>query len=241
MTRPPRIPKKQQRLLFKAFVLDLTAVQASSDAKKGRKGMAQVSRPCATRYFRHYRELIYEHSRKAPRFEGEVEVDIGFFSGRAAKKTSALVRRLAGLEPGRIVAQRKTTVKEAAKKQMVLGILRRGGDVYLHPVRRKDRATLEPVIRLVVEQGATIYTDMEKGLSHLKFDGYKHESINHALEYSRPGGIHINGIESFWRECRRSMGKNFRGIPQSTLLLHIKEREFRYNNKDMAKALKKIL
>lgn len=240
ITRAPRIPKVVQEHIFGAFVDDLTATQAVKQATKRWKKRV-VSRPCVNDYFRHYRELIFAASDRAPRFDGEVEIDIGFFAGRASKYTSAYVRKLAGLDAGRIVAKRKQVTKIKRKSQMVLGFLRRHGPIYLLVVDSKSRAQLESAVRLVVKPGSIVYTDMEKGLARLKFDKYTHHAINHAEGYVDKGH-HINGIESFWREARRSMGKNFRGIPRSTLRLHIKEREFRYNHRDdLAAALKSLL
>lgn len=247
--RASRVSKKVQASIFRCFVKDLTAAQASyhyrtqpDGTRRKVKGVLDVSRPCVNRYYRHYREAIYAATSRAPRFEGEVEVDIGFFAGRASKHTSALVRRLAGLEPGRIVAKRKTIKKEKEKSQMVLGFLRRQGDIYLLPIKSKSRLQLESAVRLVVAPGTIIYTDMEKGLANIKLNGYTHHPINHALGYVDQQGNHINGIESFWRGCRQAMSRNFRGIPRSTLLLHVKEREFRYNHRhDLEQALKALL
>ena len=250
LLREARITKRVQKQLFACFVKDLTAVQTAYHFKKtasGKRekvaGIVDVSRPCATRYFRLWRGLIRQSLlRKYPRFSGEVEIDIGFFGGRAAKWTSAYVRRLAGLPAGRIVAKRKLIKKYEGRKQPVLGILNRGGDIFLLPLKSKSRAHLEGAVRMVVERGAVIYSDMEKGLSNLKLDGYTHHQINHSKGPVSAQGYHINGIESFWREARRSMSKNFRGVPRSTLDLHIKEREFRYNHRhDLAKALTRLL
>lgn len=249
LSRLPRIPKRKQQLILKCFTNDVPAAAVAYSYHKNAKGerlkkdgIVDVSRPCVNRYYRHYRECIYKSLRRAPRFSGEVEVDIGFFSGRSSKKTSALVRRLAGLPVAKIVAHRKKLAKREQSKQMVLGILQRSGDVYLLPIKKKDRITLEAAIRLVVEQGSTIYSDFEQGFNKLHLDGYKHESVNHSIEYVSQKGVHINGIEGFWSEARGRMGRNFRGIPRSTLPLHIKECEFRFNHRnEMTRALKAVL
>jgi len=239
--RTSSLPKKVQEHIFNCFVDDMSAVLTVKQATK-RWGKKVVSRPCVNRHFRHYREAIYASTPHAPRFDGEVEIDIGFFAGRSAKYTSAYVRKLAGLDAGRIVAKRKEIKKEKEKSQPVLGFLRRNGDIYLLPIKSKSRTQLESAVRLVVAKGSIIYSDMEKGLANLKLDGYTHRTINHSLEYVTKEGYHINGIESFWRGCRQAMSKNFRGIPRSTLMLHIKEREFRYNHKhDLEAALKALL
>lgn len=231
---PSRISKESRKLLFTCFVQDTNAKQAAK--------ISDVSRQCANRYFRHWREEIYKHLRHAPRFSGEVEVDLGFFGGRNSKKASDLVRRLAGLPSVLIARKRKFNRKEEKKRMYYMGFLQRGGDIYTHPIKRKDRLALESVIRMVVEKGSTIYSDKEPALSQLKFDGYKHESVNHSVGYTDPRGLHINGIESFFRESRAAMGKRFKGVSKTTLMLHIKEREFRYNHRDdLEKALKSLL
>lgn len=231
ITRPPRIAKKKRDVLFKAFVLDTTAAQASS--------LAKVSRVCANRYFKHWREHIYMHLRLAPRFAGDVEIDQSFFGGRGKKKMAALVRRLAGLPASEIIKRGKKLRPD--RKVQAVGFRMRGGPVYVHLVKRADTATLMPLIRLVVEQGSTIYTDEWQAFNKLKLDGYKHETINHSLEYSDKKGRHINGIENFWGFCKVRMAK-FHGIARTTLPLHIKECEFRYNHRDdFSKALKSVL
>lgn len=237
----PHITKKQESALLAAFIADTTATQAIKQMIE--RGEKPVSKPCAIRYFRQWRELIRKHQeQRYPRFSGEVEIDLGFFGGRGAKWTSAYVRKLAGLEAGRIVAKRKE-IKKMAKKQPVLGILNRGGDIFLLPVKSKSAKHLIGAVRMIVEQGTVIYSDAEKGLGDLKFDGYVHHQINKARDgFKSPEGYHANGIESFWREARRGMAKNFRGIPRSTIDLHIKEREFRYNHrKDFSRAFRALL
>jgi transposase len=41
---------------------------------------------------------------------------------------------------------------------------------------------------------------------------------------------HINGIENFWGLCKVRLAR-FRGIKKEHFLLHLKECEFRYNNR----------
>lgn len=237
----PHITDKQLRALLASFIADTTATQAIEQMIE--RDEDPVSRPCAIRYFRYWRELIRDHQlRKYPRFSGEVEIDLGFFGGRGAKWMSSYVRKLAGLPAGRIVAKRKQIRKYEKKKQPVLGILNRGGDVFILPIKSKNRLHLEGAIRMIVEPGAVIYSDMEKGLANLKLDGYIHHQIDHSKGPVDANGYHINGIENFWREAKRGMTKNFRGIPRTTIDMHIKEREFRYNHrKDFSTAFRALL
>ncbi|MFH0881957.1 MAG: IS1595 family transposase, partial [bacterium] len=53
---------------------------------------------------------------------------------------------------------------------------------------------------------------------------------------------HINGIESFWGYAKSRLAR-FRGVPRNTFYLHLKECEFRFNNRreDLYQLLLKIL
>jgi transposase-like protein len=75
-----------------------------------------------------------------------------------------------------------------------------------------------------------VYTDGFKSYDGLVFDGYEHKRINHSKKYSNRRGTHINGIENFWSYAKRRLAK-FNGVSRRTFLLHLKECEFRYNNK----------
>ena len=62
--------------------------------------------------------------------------------------------------------------------------------------------------------------------------GYKkHFRIHHGNDVFANGKNHINGIESFWSFAKRRLEK-FHGIPKSTFHPHLKECEFRFNNRN---------
>ncbi len=56
------------------------------------------------------------------------------------------------------------------------------------------------------------------------------------------GSNHINGIESFWAYAKLRLSR-FKGLPKHTFYLHLKETEFRFNNRreDIYKRLLKLL
>jgi len=64
-------------------------------------------------------------------------------------------------------------------------------------------------------------------------------------EFSAGDGKHINGIESFWAYAKHRLTK-FKGVSPQTFELHLRETEFRFNNRDadfyklMLKLLRKI-
>lgn len=229
----PRIPKKKLDSLLKCFAMDMDATRAAI--------VAGVSRPCANRHFREFREAIYHSTRRAPRFFGEVEMDQAEFGGRGRKRMQSLLKRYAKILSHKEY-QLKARAIRAEHKVLVFGVLQRQGAVYAHIIKRADKRTITPLVRLVVEQGSSVYTDKWRGFTELGLDGYAHSSVNHAEEYVARDGTHINGIEAFWSFAKRRLNK-FNGIARTTLLLHIKECEFRYNHdeKTLLPALKKLL
>ena len=58
----------------------------------------------------------------------------------------------------------------------------------------------------------------------------KHHRINHSKEFAR-GKNHINGIENFWSYCKMRLAK-FYGLKSEEFYLHLKESEFRFNNRN---------
>jgi len=83
------------------------------------------------------------------------------------------------------------------------------------------------------DSGYDLLIDYEKGLHHY----IGKENIN-SIEYRNK----INRIESFWSTAKSRMAK-FKGLHSSTLNLHLKESEFRFNNRgqDLYKLLLKII
>jgi transposase len=47
---------------------------------------------------------------------------------------------------------------------------------------------------------------------------------------SHKGGVHINGIEGFWGFAKVRLAK-FKGIPDATFHLHLKETDWRFNHR----------
>ena len=62
------------------------------------------------------------------------------------------------------------------------------------------------------------------------------------FEFYGGGKNHVNGIESFWSFTKRRLAK-FNGLTDEKLILHLKESEFRFNNRkgNLYKILLKII
>ena len=99
-----------------------------------------------------------------------------------------------------------------------------------------------PIIQGKILEGSTLYTDGWKAYDGLILNGYDHYRIFHSQNEFARGKNHVNGIESFWSFAKRRLAK-FNGLTDKKFFLHLKECEFRFNNrheKDMINVLWKI-
>jgi len=216
-----RISKKKRFHLLRCFASDCSATQTAK--------IVGLNRNTVNDWYMTFRERIEKYQDELMRrFAGEVEMDESYFGG-PRKKIHAKDRRKRG--------------RGAENKVPVFGIKKReDGSVYTEIVKNASRKELLPIIKkLISKHDSVIYTDKWRSYDGLVFDGYKHKRINHSKIYSNRKGTHVNGIENFWSFAKRRLAK-FNGVSRKTFRLHLKECEFRYNNKSgILKILKRII
>ena len=100
----------------------------------------------------------------------------------------------------------------------------------LQIVRRRNRMTLQPIIKRYVPLGTTIYTDEAKVYSNLTQLGYDHHSVCHKRNYVSPTGVHTNNIESFWSSLKTHL-RTMRGVNKINLPVHLNEYWYRWQVK----------
>jgi hypothetical protein len=78
---------------------------------------------------------------------------------------------------------------------------------------------------------SVIHSDGWRGYNGLVDFGYKkHFRVHHGKNEFVRGNSHINGIESFWGYAKTRLVK-FKGMDKKMFNLHLKECEFRFNNR----------
>jgi len=118
----------------------------------------------------------------------------------------------------------------AAGKTPVFGLLKRGGKVFVSIVKNCSRAELMPIIKGMILEGSEINTDGWKAYDGLVLNGYDHYRVFHSKDEFVRGKSHVNGIESFWSFTKRRLAQ-FNGLRDEMFYLHLKESEFRFNNR----------
>ncbi len=129
----------------------------------------------------------------------------------------------------------------AAGKTPVFGLLKRGEKVFVTVVTDCSRESLMPVVKGLILEHSTIYTDGWKAYDGLVLNGYEHYRVFHSENEFARGKSHVNGIENFWSFAKRRLAK-FNGCASAAFVLHLKECEWRYNHRheDLLALVKKL-
>ncbi len=143
-----------------------------------------------------------------PPLSGHVEVDETYVGGRRS-----------GGKRGR----------GAPGKTVVFGMLERAGDVMTRVVPNVRRTTLEPHIIENVETDSKISSDELRSYGRLSRLGYDHRSVNHSADEWVRGDTHVNSIEGFWSQLKRSIRGTHVHVSGKHLPKYLGEFEYRYN------------
>lgn len=198
-----KISRKTQVELIKLFIGQVTARTASD--------LTGINRNSVTLFFHKLREIIAFNldEENQEYFGGEVELDESYFGGIRKGKRG----------------------RGATGKVAVFGILKRGGKVFTKVISDAKTETLLPIIKRKILPDSIVYTDYFKSYNVLDVSEFKHYRINHSKEFvNKRGKIknHINGIENFWSQAKRTLRK-YNGITKKNFPLFLKECEFRFN------------
>jgi ISXO2-like transposase domain/Transposase zinc-ribbon domain len=119
------------------------------------------------------------------------------------------------------------------KKDIVLGMVERGGRVRLIPVPDEKRSILQPVLEQHVSENVdVIYTDEHPIFPYAtggKFPG-KHQTINHSRAYAI-GRNHTNTIENAFSLFKRGLMGSFHQVSIKHLSRYCEEFSYRFNRR----------
>lgn len=186
-----RISEEKFREVLKYFGVDLPALTAARLSGLNYRTVHRL-------YYLMRLRIVALAVQEGQEFAGEVEIDESYFGARR-------VRGKRG--------------RGASGKIPVVGLHKRGENVYVSVVKNCSAHELMPIIEGKVLEGSDIYTDGWKAYDGLVLGGYQHHRIHHHKNEFARGKNHVNGIESFWSYAK------FR------FLIHLKECEWRFNHR----------
>ena len=197
-----KISEGKFRELLRLFAADIPALTATD--------LLKLNYRTTHRIYTLLRRRIVELSLQefAP-FFGEVEVDESYFGPRRV--------------PGKCG-------RGAMKKIPVLGLHKRGEKVFVSIVKNCSKQALMPIVRGNILAESDVFTDSWHAYDGLLCDGYRHHRVHHKRNEFVRGKSHVNGIESFWSFAKMRLAK-LHGIEKDKFLLHLKECEWRFNQR----------
>lgn len=147
--------------------------------------------------------------------------------------------RVGGL--GRIVEIDETLVGGSKRKgrrmsrrgkATVMGMMERDGVVLTTVVADNRKHTLLPKIAEHVEPGSIIHTDELRSYQDIPVLGFEHHTVAHCHgRYVGPTGGHVQGIENFWGQLKRSINGTYVHVSPKHLWKYAKEAEYRFNRR----------
>ena len=148
---------------------------------------------------------------------GIVEVDETFVGGKA--KNKHWYKRDG--KPG----------PTASGKAIVVGAIRRKGNVIARVIDNVKQSTLEAFVNEAVsEKVSLLCTDQWVGYKHLSAT-FPHGTVDHAKRQYVVGAVHTQTIEGFWSIFKRGIVGSFHKVSAKYLPLYVAEFQFRYNNR----------
>lgn len=126
----------------------------------------------------------------------------------------------------------KTRGRNTDNKTPVIGLVERQGRVKAQVTADTKSSTVIPFIKANVIQGSNLMTDEYRSYNNATKEGYKHETINHSRKQYVSGNIHVNTIEGFWSQVKRSIDGTYHAVSPKYLQNYVDEFAYRYNNRN---------
>ena len=114
-------------------------------------------------------------------------------------------------------------------KTVVFGMLERDGRVMTKVVPDAKTHSIRPHITENVEEGTTVHSDEWWAYRGLNGDGYAHETVNHGAKEWARGNTHVNTLESYWSQIKRSIKGTHIAVSGKHMSKYLGEFEFCYN------------
>lgn len=83
-----------------------------------------------------------------------------------------------------------------------------------------------------VESGSQFSSDEWGAYNQLSDKGYDHDTVDHGKEEWVNGNTHVNTLEGFWSQIKRSISGTHVHVSTKYLANYLSEFEFRFNLRD---------
>ncbi len=116
-------------------------------------------------------------------------------------------------------------------KTPIIGLLQRDGKIKVKVSGDTTVATVLPFIKHNVTKGSTLMTDEYRSYHYVQKLGYNHKTINHSRKQFACGEVHVNSLEGFWSQMKRSINGTYHAVSPKYLQNYANEFAFRYGHR----------
>lgn len=110
-------------------------------------------------------------------------------------------------------------------------MVERGGIIKAKVTVNARRKSVMPLIRKHVELGTEIMSDKSQLYRILSEEGFKHQTVIHRREEWVRGKVHVNTLEGFWSQLKRSLNGTYHMVSPKYLQSYVNEFSYRYNHR----------
>lgn len=114
-------------------------------------------------------------------------------------------------------------------KTSVVGLAQRKGQLKAKVTKNTRSSTIKSIVKDNVEVGIDIITDEYNSYNFVRKSGFKHFTVNHGSKNWINGIAHVNTIEGFWSQLKRSINGTYHCVSPKYLQLYVDEFVYRYN------------
>jgi len=162
---------------------------------------------------------------------GTVEADETYIGAKRRRGHKVMHERISDeIEMG----LRPRAHHQFSHKEVVFGILERGGGIRTFHVTDAIARTLNPILKGHMDKDARLITDGHPAYRMIK-NHLRHDVIDHEIEYVR-GDVHTQGIEGYWSILKRGLYGVFQHVDARYLSEYLREFEFRFNRRGLSDA-----
>ncbi|HEY3858681.1 MAG TPA: IS1595 family transposase [Gammaproteobacteria bacterium] len=116
------------------------------------------------------------------------------------------------------------------KKQKIVALLERGGEVRAFHVDSVNAKTLKPILEEQIAKAARLMTDTAPVYKGITGEFASHETVNHNIkEYAR-GDVTTNSVEGYFGILKRGISGVYQHVSEEHLIRYCNEFSFRYSN-----------
>ena len=195
------------------FAMYLMVTTRSGTSAKQLERMLGVTYKTAWRMFKQIRMLMADT--ESGLLNGVVEIDETFMGGKGKNRKHIWTQGI-----------------EEKEKEVVIGMVERGGKAYLKHIPNTGKWTLLSQIQEHVDKTAKVMTDEYRGYWQLYKYGYLHQAVNHGNYQYRQGEAYTQNIENIWSHLKRGIYGVYRVVSKKYLQAYVDEYAFRYNHRN---------